>query len=112
MGIPATCVSPGCDHEEPCPVHPRTPPVDHRPNSYRRGYGGKGWHRARTKVLRRDPLCTDPSGCDAPSVVADHHPRSRRELLADPTVTDPDAPELMRGLCKPHHDAHTGRTRR
>lgn len=119
--LPGTCTAtPDCDHENPCPVHPFKPrrPVDTRPNSYRRGYGGKAWFRARAIVLRRDPLCTwpvddpdEPGGCDAPSTRADHYPRTRRQLVDDPTVTDPDAPELMRGLCERHHNRHTARSR-
>lgn len=116
MSTPTTCPAFGCDRETPCPQHPpkRRPDVD-RENSHRRGYGGKRWHRARGIVLRRDPLCTAgpdlaPAGCDAPSTRADHYPRTRRQLLAD-GVTDPDDPELMRGLCEHHHNRHTGRSR-
>lgn len=119
LRLPGTCTAtPDCDHELPCPVHPRTRPPDvKRENSYRRGYGGKAWHRARAIVLRRDPLCTwpvddplEPGGCYAASTRADHYPRSRRELL-QAGVPDPDNPDLMRGLCERHHNKHTGRSR-
>jgi 5-methylcytosine-specific restriction protein A len=118
VSIPGTCTAtPGCDYELPCPVHPITRPPDvKRENSYRRGYGGKAWHRARAIVLRRDPLCTAgpdlaPDGCDNPSTRADHYPRSRRQLL-EAGVPDPDDPDLMRGLCESCHNRHTGRSRR
>jgi 5-methylcytosine-specific restriction protein A len=113
--VPGTCQQPGCDHERPCPIHtPARPPDVQRENSYRRGYGGKHWHRARAITLKRDQLCTWPEergGCDAPSTRADHYPRTRRELLAA-GVPDPDDPALMRGLCESHHNQHTGETRR
>jgi 5-methylcytosine-specific restriction protein A len=42
-----------------------------------------------------------------PATVADHHPRSRRELQA--AGLDPDDPAYGRGLCELHHNRHTAR---
>lgn len=99
----AACPRPGCPHPRPCPQHHRRP--DTRPTAAARGYGPR--HRAaRAIVLECDPICVI---CQrAPAVVADHYPRSRRQLEA--AGLDPDDPAHMRGLCKPCHDAHTART--
>jgi 5-methylcytosine-specific restriction protein A len=75
-----------------------------RGSARQRGYGGRGWTRARRVVLDRDPLCV--LGCGRPAVVADHFPLSRRELV-DQGVADPDAPERMRGVCRPCHSSET-----
>lgn len=41
-----------------------------RGNAYHRGYGGQAWAAKRTRILTRDPLCTD---CRSkPSRHADH----------------------------------------
>jgi hypothetical protein len=40
--------------------------------------------------------------------VPDHHPRSRRELIAA-GVADPDADEYLRPLCAPCHNPETAR---
>lgn len=77
-----------------------------------RGYGKAHTNRFRPGVLRRHPLCVCEDQdhghgprCLAPSTVADHYPRSRRELVA--TGLDPNDPKHGRGLCKPCHDRHT-----
>jgi 5-methylcytosine-specific restriction protein A len=55
-------------------------------------------------VLRRDPICVVCK--TAPATVADHHPVSRRELVAM-KVSDPDAPSRLRGLCASCHSRET-----
>jgi len=56
-------------------------------------------------VLDRDPICVL---CRlAASTVADHYPRSRRELIA--AGDDPNDPACGRGLCKRCHDRSTAR---
>jgi 5-methylcytosine-specific restriction protein A len=75
-----------------------------RGTARQRGYGGRTWNQARATVLTRDPNCV--LGCGRPSTVADHWPTSRRDLLAQ-GVPDPDAPERMRGICKPCHSTET-----
>ena len=86
-----------------------------RGSAAQRGYTGRRWRAARNACLTRDLFCTchdttHPHGaaCLAPATVADHHPTSRRDLVAA-GVTDPDAPQRLRGLCKPCHDRHTAR---
>lgn len=68
--------------------------------------------RFRPGVLRRDPLCvcTDTTHghgpqCLLPSKVADHHPLTRKELVA--RGMDPDDPTHGRGLCRDCHGKHT-----
>jgi len=77
-----------------------------------RGYGRRHRTRFRAQVLARDPLCvcTSPDcghgeRCYAPSTVADHHPRDRRELVR--LGLDPDDPDHGRGLCASCHGRHT-----
>lgn len=71
-----------------------------------RGYGRA--HRAfRRAVLHRDPTCTHPDGCAAPSVHADHYPLSLRELRA--LGVNPYDPARGRGLCHQHHSTETAR---
>lgn len=52
----------------------------------------------------RDPICVR-EGCDEPSVVADHYPRTRRELVR--LGLDPDDPRYGRGLCVSCHNNWT-----
>jgi len=102
--LPGTCTDPTCDREEVaggrCAQHPIRPRDDNRPTSAMRGYSSPTWRRARAVVLRRDPWCVECGR--APANVADHHPRSRRQLLAD-GVSDPDDARHMRGICQPCH---------
>ncbi len=86
-----------------------------RGNRHQRGYGRTHEQRFRHGVLRRDPLCVclDRAhnhwpACLAPSTVADHHPHTRRELVA--LGLDPNDPRYGRGLCKGCHDQHTAAT--
>lgn len=87
-----------------CPTHAtqaRRARVDNKVYSTRE-------HRDfRTLVLQRDPICVTP-GCANPSTVADHHPCTRRELVA--AHLNPNDPQYGRGLCAMHHNAHTART--
>lgn len=70
-----------------------------------RGYTSRGHRNFRAAVLRRDQICTV---CElAVSTVADHHPVSRRDLLA--AGLDPDDPSHGRGLCARCHGAETAR---
>lgn len=76
-----------------------------RGSSTQRGYGPR-WRAARAKTLARDPVCVLCRS--APSNTADHWPRSRHELEAA-GVGNPDAPEFMRGLCRPCHSRETAK---
>jgi 5-methylcytosine-specific restriction protein A len=58
--------------------------------------------RFRIGVLRRDPLCVL---CGAVATVADHWPRTRRQLILD--GADPNDPRHGRGLCASCHSRIT-----
>lgn len=64
-------------------------------------------HRAfRAAVITRDPICV---ACGvAFSTVADHYPRTRRDLVA--LGLNPNDPQHGRGLCAPCHNKHTAQT--
>lgn len=68
-----------------------------------RGYDTEHERRFRRSVLTRDVVCVICR--KALAVVADHYPRSRRELIDD--GADPDDPRYGRGLCKPCDSAQT-----
>lgn len=68
-----------------------------------RGYSSKAHRTFRTIVIQRDPVCVL---CHLrPSSIADHYPRSRKELI-DHSL-NPNDPECGRGLCKNCHDSWT-----
>lgn len=113
------CSVPGCpeytDHGR-CAQH-RAEAEQARGTARQRGYGRGHETRFRPGVLARDPVCTcggcpscQPAAgrpCAAPSVHADHYPRSRRELAA--AGLDPNDPRHGRGLCGPCHSSETAR---
>lgn len=67
-------------------------------------YGSSRWQRVRRAYLYEHPWCVL---CTAPATVADHHPLSRRELVA--RGVDPDSPTHLRPLCTPCHNRETAR---
>ena len=76
-----------------------------RGTAAQRGYTGRGHRGFRAAVLDRDPICVE---CRlAPATVADHYPKSRRELVE--AGLDPNDPTRGRGLCKTCHDRETAR---
>lgn len=76
-----------------------------RGNSAERGYSSAGHLAFRDAVLRRDPVCVL---CELrESTVADHYPRSRRQLVA--LGLNPNDASFGRGLCLPCHSAETAR---
>lgn len=88
-----------------------------RGTSAERGYQSRRWKAARAATLRRDPICTCATPdchpavegrCPRASHVADHHPRSRKQLVAA-GVADPDDPKFLRGLCDECHRKETAR---
>jgi 5-methylcytosine-specific restriction protein A len=88
-----------------CPDHGgtnRTP--DTRPNWRQRGYGVE-FDRSRRILLKRHPVCQECG--QEPSVVADHHPASRVELVAA-GVANPDALEHLRALGRHCHAVKSG----
>lgn len=109
------CSTPGCPERvtrgrcDTC----KTKAEAQRGSATARGYGHRHRRSFRQAVLLKNPLCVceeqnhDNHGarCLRPSTVADHHPRSRREL--DDAGLNPNDPQYGRGLCKGCHDRHT-----
>jgi len=101
MPAKRVCSRPGCpnlsDRAGKCTTCTTAADRIARPSSTQRGYARNPQHRAfRAAVLARDPICVI---CHkAPSVIADHWPRSRRQLIAE--GLDHNAPEVGRGLCR------------
>lgn len=87
-----------------CPTHSREARAQRIDN---RVYNTPGHARFRAAVLHRDPVCVIP-GCIQWATVADHYPRTRRELID--LGLDPNNPEHGRGLCAQHHNMHTAAT--
>lgn len=100
------CSYPGCPELTP-PGQSRCTPHGYdraRPTAHQRGYGRVHRDRFREGVLAREPYCRL---CHAPSAVADHHPLSRRELVA--RGMDADDPKHGRGLCVRCHNIETAK---
>lgn len=86
-----------------------------RGTARQRGYDARHERGFRAGVLRDQPYCVcgDTSHehhsrrgtCYARATVADHWPRSRRELVA--AGENPNDPKFGRGLCKRCHDKRT-----
>ncbi len=76
-----------------------------RGTAAQRGYTCQHLSRFRADVLKRDPVCVLCT--TRPATVADHHPLSRRELVAQ--GLDPNDPRHGRGLCASCHGIHTAR---
>jgi 5-methylcytosine-specific restriction enzyme A len=108
------CPTPGCPNITTggrCDTHQRQADQA-RGTATERGYTSRGHQRFRRTVLRRDPTCVcvdtshdHPAPCSAQSTVADHYPRSRRELVA--AGANPDDPAHGRGICTPCHNRRT-----
>lgn len=95
----SVCTVPGCPALTAggrCPEHQRAADQA-RGTAAQRGYGRQHRIRFRAKVLARDPVCVICR--QEPSVVADHYPMDRRELVAK--GLNPNDPQYGRGLCKP-----------
>lgn len=74
-----------------------------RGTSQERGYGQRHRDMFRSRVLANALYrCVL---CGGEAVVADHFPRTRKQLLA--AGDDPDNPAFGRALCKQCHDRHT-----
>lgn len=111
------CPTPGCPEVTP-PGQGRCQDCkaeaeQRRGTAKQRGYGKAHRSRFREGVLARDCYCVC-RGCDShaglcakPSTVADHHPLSRRELVAQ--GMDPDNPNNGRGLCESCHNKSTAK---
>ena len=105
------CSVSGCPEVYPkgegsrCPHHRRE--ADRaRGTSHERGYSTRGHTKVfRPQVIARNPICVECNA--APSTIADHFPRSRKELIA--LGLNPNDPQYGRGLCKTCHDRSTAR---
>ena len=107
------CAEPGCPQltaTTRCPTHQRTARQTaqrltdaQRPNARARGYDKDHERLFRQPVLRRDPTCVECG--QAPSVHADHWPRTRLELVR--MGANPNDSRHGRGLCAPCHATHT-----
>lgn len=98
------CTTPGCPElvtTGRCPNCRRTADQA-RGTRQQRGYDTR-WERRRATYLARHPFC---QLCPATATVADHWPRSRRDLVAA-GVPDPDADQHLRPLCAPCHSRQT-----
>jgi ribosomal protein S14 len=71
-----------------------------------RPYDDAAWKRRSASFLRANRKCAI---CGEPSRVADHWPRTRKELLAA-GVLDPDLPGYLRPLCLSCHPRHGRRS--
>ena len=94
------CSFPGCGLPSQggrCPKH-RARAEKLKGSSTQRGYGKKHRrkHGFRERVLERDLLCVICRMRQA--TVADHWPKSRRQLVAE--GLNPDDPAYGRGLCQ------------
>ncbi|MDF3280908.1 hypothetical protein [Gordonia sp. N1V] len=78
----------------------------HRGTAHERGYTSDGHRSFRDEVLWRDRFTC--CMCGRAADVADHYPRSRKELIA--AGENPDDPAFGRALCTTCHNRHTGHT--
>ncbi len=74
-----------------------------RGTATQRGYGSAGHKSFRRAVIQRDLIC-QLCGLE-PATVADHYPRSRRELVA--LGLNPNDPQYGRGLGHRCHSIET-----
>ncbi|MFB7288991.1 holin [Actinacidiphila glaucinigra] len=101
------CNVPGCPEftqHGRCDDH-RRQAEQQRGTARQRGYDREHETRFRTGVLTKHPTCVLCG--QRPSVHADHHPLSRRELVE--RGLDPNNPAHGRGLCPPCHSSQTAR---
>lgn len=100
------CSTPGCPQTVTsgrCEKHTQQAEAQ-RGTAAERGYGTR-WERRKRAYIYRHPWC---NLCGRPAQVPDHHPETRKELVAkgDP---DPDADRHLRPLCTSCHNSETAR---
>lgn len=105
------CSTPGCRGQAArdgrcatCRVRRRGGIEAARGTASQRGYGVR-WSATRRQYLATHIWCVL---CGAVATIADHHPISRRDLIAA-GVEDPDTDERLRPLCDPCHHVQTAR---
>jgi 5-methylcytosine-specific restriction protein A len=76
-----------------------------RGTAAQRGYDRDHRELFRDPVLKRAAFVCAIDGCPMPATVADHHPRTRKQIVAE--GDDPNNPDYGRALCQRHHDQHT-----
>lgn len=100
------CTVPGCPETTPrggrCEEHARQ---DATRRDAQGAYKRTAWQRARRAFLYANPWCVL---CGRTAQVADHHPVSRRDLVAQGEAK-PDAPKHLRPLCTRCHNKETAR---
>lgn len=100
------CSTPGCEAVTTgrrCPLHQQRARRDDRARTS--PYQTAEHQAFRAAVLTADPVCVL---CHSqPSVMADHHPRSRKQLVA--AGLNPNDPQHGRGLCWPCHSRETAK---
>jgi 5-methylcytosine-specific restriction protein A len=116
------CPTPGCPNtmvrQQPRCGDCTTAAEQRRGTARSRGYGRAHHTRFRAGVLKADPICTCPpqhpshqgQACLTWSTVADHWPKSRREL--EQSGEDPNDPAHGRGLCETCHNWNTSQHQR
>lgn len=102
-----SCTTPGCPGRTDgggrcarCRHLQPQPPADSSASGV---YTTRWWRDRRLAFLSEHALCVL---CGAAATVADHYPLSRRVMVAA-GVTDPDADDRLRALCKQCHDRST-----
>jgi len=102
------CSQPGCSKTTanggPCDAHRRQREA-RRKEDGNDAYRTTRWQRVRRAYLYDHPWCLL---CTRAATVADHFPKSRRELLAE-GVSNPDESSRLRPLCSSCHNKETAR---
>jgi len=99
------CLTPRCPRPATrrgrCAEHHRE--YDRTPyrTAQRRFYASSEWRLTRARILARDPICRDESGCTARSTDVDHIVTKRNGGSDDDSN--------LRGMCHSHHSARTAR---
>lgn len=106
MALKTVCLEPGCpnivERGGRCPAHGRAAPD--RPTSSQMGYDRR-WARVRAAFLAAHPFCRD---CGGAASVADHSPKTRRDLIAA-GVENPDDWRYLEPRCVPCHGRKTAK---
>jgi 5-methylcytosine-specific restriction enzyme A len=100
------CTTPGCPglaNSGRCDECRTAQRKNYQQRARQHTYYGPAWPARRLDYLTRHPRCVI---CRRAASIPDHHPVSRRQLVAQ-GVADPDADEHLRPLCRPCHNTQT-----